>query len=88
MTCAVREAVFVEPTGVTSKSMPPQFQLSLKRVMPSAGWSFEVDSVELDAENHRIVVQVTVRRPSQRRPCSVDTVSTMSAMELSGSTVP
>jgi hypothetical protein len=63
MTCAVREAVFIEPMMVTLKSMPPKFRLSLKQVMPSAGWSFDVDSVEVDAAAHRIVARVTVRRP-------------------------
>ena len=43
---------------------PVEFTLVLSREMPTPGWSFEVDSVEVDGAGQRIVVALTERRPT------------------------
>ena len=46
-----------------AKSMPPQFTVALSREMPTAGWSFAVDTIEVDEDSRRIVAKVTQSAP-------------------------
>ena len=48
---------------VMAKSKPPQFRVNLTRDMPTPGWKFEIESVEVDAEAGRILVRVTEQAP-------------------------
>jgi len=57
------EPAFDDPQLVVLESMPPQFELSLKRDMPTPGWSIEVDSIEIDEKSGRIEAKVTEIRP-------------------------
>jgi hypothetical protein len=41
------------------ESDPPRFELVLTREMPTPGYRFEIDSLEVDAEAGRIVAKVT-----------------------------
>jgi len=59
----VVEPVFGSPQIVVLKSMPPQFDLTLVREMPSAGWKLEVDAIDVDADAQRIVARVTEVAP-------------------------
>ncbi len=45
------------------RSDPPKFELSLKRIMPTPGWTMQVDAVEIDEDAQRIIVKVTEVRP-------------------------
>jgi len=60
---AVPDPPFRDAQVVPAKSMPPQFRVNLTRDMPTPGWKFEVDSVEIDAELGRIVARVTEHAP-------------------------
>jgi len=59
----VREAKFYAPEIVMLKTMPPQFELALGRDMPTPGWKFVVDAVDIDEAAGRITVRVTEHRP-------------------------
>jgi hypothetical protein len=49
---------------VAEKSMPPKFSIVLERDMPTPGWTFEVDEIEVLREEGRIVARVTEIGPS------------------------
>lgn len=59
----VREPGFSRAEIVVLKSLPPKFELVLQREMPTPGWSFEQDDVEVDAEAGRIVVRLSEIAP-------------------------
>lgn len=63
MQLRVEPALFDEPRVEMAKSLPPQFSLTLSREMPTPGFSFTVDSVEVDPEARRIVARVTEQAP-------------------------
>jgi hypothetical protein len=63
MRLVVSQPAFTEPEVAAAKSMPPQFVLSLTREMPTPGWTFDVDALDVDAEARRIVARVTERSP-------------------------
>jgi hypothetical protein len=58
------EPAFSDPRILVAKSMPPQFDLLLEREMPTPGWSFVVDAIELDEEGRRIVARITEVGPT------------------------
>jgi len=58
------EATFERAQVIVATSMPPQFEISFTRNMPTTGWDHVVDSVTVDQETRRIVAQVTEIRPS------------------------
>lgn len=60
----VPESRFGELSVAASKSMPPQFVLQLEREMPTPGWGFEVDSVQVDPATRRILAKVSEIPPS------------------------
>lgn len=64
---AARAKVVQAPFAVvevdTLLSMPPQFELVLRREMPTAGWRLEVDAVEPDPGSRRIRVVLTQTAP-------------------------
>ncbi len=57
------EATFEGPQVIVATSMPPQFEISFTRNMPTTGWDHAVDSVTVDQETRRIVAKVTEIRP-------------------------
>ena len=59
----ILEDGFGEPQIVMLKSMPPQFNLTLKREMPTPGWEFAVDSLDIDPVAGRIVARLTEKPP-------------------------
>jgi len=59
----VRASGFFNPRIVTLRSMPPQFRLTLTHEMPSAGWTFNVDDVEVNPTDKQITVRVTRHAP-------------------------
>ncbi len=61
---ALVEATFGSPQVIVATSMPPQFEISFTRNMPTTGWDHAVDSVIVDQETRRIVAKVTEIRPS------------------------
>ena len=63
MRLTVPDGPFRDAQVVMAKSMPPQFQVNLTRDMPTPGWKFEVDSVEIDGKSGRIVARVTEHAP-------------------------
>ncbi|HKQ62655.1 MAG TPA: protease complex subunit PrcB family protein [Candidatus Polarisedimenticolaceae bacterium] len=62
-TLMVRGDAFTDPEVVTLKTLPPKFELLLRREMPTPGWSFVVDSVEVDEAKGRIVAKVSEIAP-------------------------
>lgn len=60
----VKAAPFGEPEVVVLKSKPPQFEVMLEREMPTPGWTFDVDGIQVDDDAGRIVVRVTEVRPT------------------------
>ena len=54
---------FQNPAVVMQKSYPPKFVIVLTREMPTPGYRFDVDSLELDEERGRVVARVTEVRP-------------------------
>ncbi len=58
------EATFEGPQVIVATSMPPQFEISFTRNMPTTGWDHAVDSVTVDQETRRIVAKLTEIRPS------------------------
>ncbi len=58
------EATFENPQVIVATSMPPQFEISFTRNMPTRGWEHAVDSVTVDPQTRRIVAKVTETRPS------------------------
>lgn len=63
MQVRVRPAEAEQARVTMLKSMPPQFRVTLTREMPTAGFTFDVDAVEVDAAAHRIVARVTRHAP-------------------------
>jgi hypothetical protein len=59
----VLRSAFYEPQIVMLKSYPPQFQLVLKRKMPTPGWTFQIDEVDVDEAAGRVVARVTETGP-------------------------
>ena len=57
------EATFESPQIIVATSMPPQFEISFRRNMPTTGWDHMVDSVTVDQETRRIVAKVTEVHP-------------------------
>ena len=55
------ESTFGNPEIVVGTSMPPQFDITFKREMPTTGWDHVLDSVTVDSG--RIVVKLTEVRP-------------------------
>ena len=47
----------------TLRSEPPKFVFEIVREMPTPGWRFEIDTVDFDEANRRIVAKVTEVRP-------------------------
>ena len=60
---AVVRPTFTEPEVVLLKTLPPGFELVLVRNMPSPGWQFEIDALEVNTDSGRIVARVTEVRP-------------------------
>jgi len=60
----VRPSAFDEPHIEMAKSMPPQFSVALSREMPTPGYTFSVDSLDIDPQARRIVARVTQRAPA------------------------
>lgn len=60
---AVVEPTFREPEVRVAMSMPPQFEVVFQREMPTPGWSFTVDAVEVDEEASRILARITEVAP-------------------------
>ena len=56
-------SVFRELRVLVATSMPPQFEIMMSRAMPTPGWSFVTDSLEIDDEAGRIVAQISEIRP-------------------------
>ena len=56
---SIAEPAFRDPQVIVATSMPPQFEIVFVRDMPSAGWDFSVDSVEVDEESGRITAKVS-----------------------------
>jgi hypothetical protein len=63
MAMSVADTAFHDPKFLMAKSMPPQFTLMLTREMPTPGWSFEVDDVDIDEDAGRIVARITEVAP-------------------------
>ena len=63
-TLTLVEATFESPQVIVATSMPPQFEISFTRNMPTPGWEHAVDSVTVDPKTRRIMAQVTEIRPS------------------------
>ncbi len=58
------EATFEDPQVIVATSMPPQFEISFTRSMPTTGWDHALDSVTVDQQPRRIVAKLTEIRPS------------------------
>jgi hypothetical protein len=56
------EPAFESPQVVVATSMPPQFEITFMRDMPTPGWEHKVDSVTVDPETRRIVAKLTESR--------------------------
>jgi hypothetical protein len=63
MQLRVTPAAFGTPRVHMAKSMPPQFTLALSREMPTPGWTFSVDEIEVDETSRRIIAKVTQTAP-------------------------
>jgi hypothetical protein len=60
---SLREAAYEKVSLSMAKSQPPQFDLMLVREMPTPGWKIEVDALDIDEKDRRIVVRITEHRP-------------------------
>ncbi len=60
----VPETGFERARVVAAKSMPPQFTLVMQREMPTPGWTFRIDSLDIDQQHRRIAVQLTEVAPT------------------------
>lgn len=49
---------------LVATSMPPQFELLMTRQMPTPGWRFVVDGVEVDDDAGRVVARVSEIGPT------------------------
>jgi len=56
---SIAEPAFRDPQVVVAMSMPPQFEVVFVREMPTPGWSFAVDGVEIDAKSGRITAKIS-----------------------------
>jgi hypothetical protein len=70
--------LFPDPQVIVATSMPPQFEVVFDREMPTPGWQFVIDSVEVDRSTRRIVASVSDIPPEgptaqviTRTPCRV-----------------
>jgi hypothetical protein len=54
---------FSDPQVLVATSMPPQFEVVLTREMPTPGFTFAVDSLEVDEQAGRIVARISEVRP-------------------------
>jgi hypothetical protein len=61
---SIREPAFSAPQVRVAASMPPQFEIELVREMPTPGWSFSVDSVDVDEQAGRITARITEVAPT------------------------
>lgn len=57
------EPPFRQPLVRVLESDPVRFVLVFEQQMPTPGWTSEVDSVEVDREAGRIVVEITQQAP-------------------------
>ena len=57
------EPAFEPPQIEMAKTMPPRFSVALEREMPTPGYTFTVDGLDVDPEARRIVARVTQHRP-------------------------
>ena len=48
---------------VADESEPTRFTLVVKREMPTPGWTFQIDSIEVDADTARVIVKLTEVAP-------------------------
>jgi hypothetical protein len=48
---------------VAEESGPTRFTLVVKREMPTPGWTFQIDTVEVDADSQRVTVKLTEAAP-------------------------
>ena len=61
---SIPEPAFRDPQVVVATSMPPQFEIVLVRDMPTPGWSFSVDAVDVDEKSWRITAKITEVGPT------------------------
>ena len=57
------ERPFGDPRIQVLESYPPQFEIVLSRDMPTPGYTFRIDSLEVDEQRGRIVAKVTEVTP-------------------------
>jgi hypothetical protein len=60
---ATPEPRFGAPRIEVLESAPPQFEIVLTREMPTPGYRFEIDSLQVDADTGRIVAKVSEIAP-------------------------
>jgi hypothetical protein len=60
----VRDGEFKNVEIVAEKSLPPKFTVVLDRDMPTPGWRFEIDGIEVLHEEGRIVARVSEIGPT------------------------
>ena len=48
---------------VADESKPAKFTLVVNREMPTPGWTFEIDTIEVDADAARVTVKLTEAAP-------------------------
>jgi len=56
---SIIEPAFRDPQVVVATSMPPQFEIVFVRDMSTPGWSFSVDTVDVDEETGRITAKIS-----------------------------
>jgi hypothetical protein len=56
---AVVEPAYRGPRIDVALSNPPRFDAVFERAMPTTGWRLVVDDVQVDGEQHRIVVRIS-----------------------------
>jgi len=56
---SIAEPAFRNPQVVVATSMPPQFEVVFVREMPTPGWSFAIDGVEIDEKSGRITAKIS-----------------------------
>jgi hypothetical protein len=56
---SIAEPTFRDPEVIVTTSMPPQFEIVFVREMPTPGWSFAVDAVDVDEESGRITAKIS-----------------------------
>jgi hypothetical protein len=61
---SIPEPAFRDPQVVVATSMPPQFEIVFVRDMPTPGWRFSVDTVDVDEESWRITAKITEVGPT------------------------